>query len=415
VIALLAAYSVVGHRTVLDKRPQGNKLAAGVALLITIGYGIFFAQVDRAQIQYQRSLGGGDDAIQSAKNADAIDPNLNLYTLQIAHLRGEQAIDNPSEGNIQLAIDAYQTALEREPTWDTGWINLAALTARTGDLATALDYLQTARAINPLTIVPLDIARIADEAEIGEDDDIIADYITGMRRTLFDDNRLPLSTFWTETPLRREALTQYAESLPVDLQYRIWRVHDPERLVSLVPQSPQTADEYWVAGEHALTVANDTDSAATFFSQAIKRDKRNGDYYAARARATLTSDPDMAQRDLDLAELLGTRFEYPNVTRIEFAQSQDEIDTLLARALPGRTIKQEFAAVLYGGRAADFDLFPEMRAPGPGRDAMQPWYTLARQHTLNGRIDSARNVYNVILDYAPDETEARELLNALDD
>jgi hypothetical protein len=46
---------------------------------------------------------------------------------------------------------------------------------------------------------------------------------------------------------------------------------------------------------------------------------------------------------------------------------------------------------------------------------MQPWYTLARQHTLNGRIDSARNVYNVILDYAPDETEARELLNALDD
>jgi hypothetical protein len=67
---------------------------------------------------------------------------------------------------------------------------------------------------------------------------------------------------------------------------------------------------------------------------------------------------------------------------------------------------QEFAAVLYGGRIAVFDLFPEMRYPGPGTAAMQPWYLLAQAYLEDGLIDDARDVYESILDYAPDETEA---------
>jgi tetratricopeptide (TPR) repeat protein len=225
---------------------------------------------------------------------------------------------------------------------------------------------------------------------------------------------LPLSTFWTETEPRREALERYLEGLEVDAQYRILAVHDPERAHSLVPSEPDSAAEWWITGEYALTASQNSGNAIAAFSEAINRAPTVGDYYVSRARAEISLDPPAAERDLNIAQLLGTTFEYPNAVRAALAQSEAERELLLVNALPPRQVLQEFTAVLYGRSVAAFDVFPEMRRIGPGRAAMQPWYDIASERLDRGEVEAASQVYRAILDYAPDEVEARERLLSLE-
>jgi tetratricopeptide (TPR) repeat protein len=220
---------------------------------------------------------------------------------------------------------------------------------------------------------------------------------------------LPLSDFWWETDARQTAVEQFIADKPLDIQYRVLSVHAPERALQLVSPEPQTAAEWWVAGENALTVNQNAENAVAYFGEAIRLAANYGDYYVSRARATYQSDPVGAKHDLDIATLVGTSAEYPNAIRAEMATSADDAERLRANALPVRTALQEFAAVLYG-RPATFDVLPEMRAIGPGRAAMQPWYQIAADRLAAGNIEGAMNAYRAILDYAPDEQEARDLI-----
>lgn len=412
VILLLVAYSITGHRSALDSPPPGQRWPAIGALLLVVGYGGWLAQIDRAHLHYQFSLGESDTALNDVGTAARLDPSLRLYELQIANLTGRQTLDDPT-ADLQPAISAYERALTLEPTWDVGWINLAALEARTGNPERALQHLETASAINPRSPVALHLARLAEEIGALDDEQIIARYVAGIGLAVELENRLPLSHFWTQTPLRRAALERFIAAQSADIQYRILVVHDPDRAYTLVAEQPSTAAQWWITGEYALTVLQDASAARAAFSEALRLSGRVGDYYAARARATFTSDPDAARRDLDMAYLLGTRFEYPNATRALMTDTPGERRRLLFQSLPPRIIRQQFAAVLYGGRMANFDLFPEMRFPGPGRSVMQPWYTLADDLRTQGRLNDARQVYRAIIDYAPDETEAHQMLNVL--
>lgn len=420
VIVLLFAYSIVGHRTVLDERPTGSRWAAGVGLVITLAYGLFFFQVDRAQLNYQRSLGGGEGAVESVRAAERIDPHLNLYSLHAAYLLGEQAVDEPTDVSLEQAIAAYEQALKLEPTWDVGWINLAALYEVQGNPQRALEIMQSVETINVRLVEQLHIARLAERVGGKQDyEQILRDYIGGMHFNLDTNHRLPLSTFWLQTPLRVKTLTRYTsidrniQYLGLDRTYRILLVQDPVRAAILVPEQPTSAETYWIAGEHALNVLGDSELAAEYFTEAINRDRCNGDYYVSRAWATYETDSEAAWRDLNFAQLLGTQFEYPNAVRAEMAETPEMANFYRARALPSRIILQEFAAVLYGGRPAVFDVLPPMLPPGPGHEAMQPWYTVAEQHRLNGRLKDAAEIYRAILLYAPDENEARERLAEL--
>jgi tetratricopeptide (TPR) repeat protein/O-antigen ligase len=405
---LLAAYIVAGQtmRQVAPTRPW----TAAVALVIVLAYGLWFFQIDQAQIRYQRSLRGKETALADVQAAAALDPGLNLYSLQIAYLLGQQAVAD-SGSDLDIAWNAYQHAVELEPTWDTGWINLAALAERQGDMAGAVDDLDRARRINELNTAPLHWARLAEETNGAPEGEIVAAY----ELALMYNGSLPLSTFWTATELRREALEHYMEALEVDAQYRILAVHDPERAYGLVRSEPDSAAEWWITGEYALSVNRDTANAIAAFSEAINRAPTVGDYYASRARAEISLDPAAAERDLKIAQLLGTAFEYPNAVRAALTRSEAEREHLLVNALPPRQVLQEFTAVLYGRSVAAFDVFPEMRRIGPGMAAMQPWYDIASHRLDLGDVEGATRVYRAILDYAPDEEEARERLLSLDD
>lgn len=405
-MALLVALCVAVPRRGFALPPSDHRLTAVAALAIVIAYGVAFVPTDLALLRYQQSLAGGEAGLAAAQAAAALDPALDLYPLQTAYLYGQMAgTDDPDA--IRAGLLAYERALVLEPTWDTGWLNHAVLALRLDDAATALASLDRARQINPLTSAPLHWARLAEAENAAAPDAITAAYTTYLSSQLF--RYLPLAAFWWETEPRRAAVERMLDQYPLDWQYRVLAVHDPDRALDLLPVSPTTPAEWWMRGEWMLSVIGDANAARGAFTWAVELEPTNGDYWAARARATVELDPEAARRDLNIARLLGTVHEYPGVIAVDLAESADEADQRRLTALPPRTVGQEFAAVLYS-RPSGFDVLPAVRHFGPGRAAMQPWYTLAEQAAAAGDLEAARNILRAIIDYAPDEHEARERL-----
>src|SRR5690606_4904869 len=212
-VALLAVYCTVEPRSALSpdgEAPRGHKWAAAIGLVLVLAYGVFWIQSDRAQAAFNRSVRTND--IEAAREAAAIDPALHLYPLQIAYLTGEQA----------EAIVAYREALQLEPTWDTGWINLAALQERADDIDGALESLAQAERFSVRNLATFNRARLMETYQTAPDDEIVQTYVRALEYM-----PLPLSAWWSETDLRRRALEQYYETLSdqPDLQYRIAHVH----------------------------------------------------------------------------------------------------------------------------------------------------------------------------------------------
>lgn len=400
-IIVLVAYCIAATPQIIPPNNIRRRFVPTAALIAVIAYGIWLIQLDRAQSAYQSSFGDPEIAYNNANQAVGIDPSLNLYTLHNAYLQGR-------DRETIFGIEAYKQALALESTWDLGWMNLAALELRNSNPQDALTYLNHARQINANSPAVLHWAVLAETFNSSPSDEIIAAYIVAMRY----NGILPLSDFWWATDLRRTALEQYIPNLPLDYQYRVLAAYDPSRALDIVPINPQTAAEWWVIGEYSLTIEADLSIAQDAFSRAIQLAPTIGDYYVSRAKATYKSAASDAERDLKIALLLGTYAEYPNAVWAEFAPTPQEAERLRANALPPRQVLQEFSAVLYN-RPAIFDLFPEMRRIGPGRAAMQPWYTIAEMRLADGNTSGAINAYRAILDYAPDETEAREQLAVL--
>jgi O-antigen ligase len=362
VMLLLVTYCITPTEMVYeglrpsDSQPVYRRILAVLALVAVAGYGVWWNRLDTAQSRYLNSFGDPQGAMTNAQAAIELDPGLNLYRLQVAYLSGQGVWTRP-EADVQQAIDAYRQAVELEPTWDTGWINLAALELRQGNEQSALEHLQIARKINAHNSAAFQWAMLAERLQAAPEDEISSAYVDAIQ----GDGRLPLTAFWWETTARQVAVERFLSEASLDIQYRVLAVHDPERAAQLVPASPASAAEWWVAGENALRVEQDRVKAAHDFSEAIQGARSIGDYYVSRAWATYQSDPASAGRDLDIAQLLGTSAEYPNLVRAEMASTTEEAARLRSNAVPGRLVLQEFAAVLYG-RPALFDVFPEMRA-----------------------------------------------------
>lgn len=404
-VGLLVAYCTVEPGSARDRR-RGSRWAAGVGLALVLGYGLFWVQSDRAQSAFSRSVRQQD--IGAAFEAASLDPALHLYPLQITYLAAQQS---PPDADPAPAIAAYQGALALEPTWDTGWINLAALLERAGDSDGAIAALERAERLNLNNAAAFNRARLTEANSAASDDEIARMYVEVMPRY-----GLPLSDWWTETDIRRRAVEQYYDSLATspDAQYRIAAAHFPERLAGLVPDDPQTAADWWVTGRYALDAASDAPAAVEAFTHAIGLNRGSGDTYVLRARAQqMQNDSAAVERDLNTAYLLGTTYESADAARAQAASGEARA-RLLATAVAPRFLSQNFEGVLFGGRAASFELLPEMRLPGPGTAVIQPWYDLAGLYAAAGQIEQAKNVYRAILDYAPGERLARQRLAAME-
>ena len=408
-IVLLTAYCITTPGSRLSVPSRGYRWAAAAASLLLVVYAVGFFQADRAQSAFIRSLSSGGNGLADARIAADLEPNLRLYDLQIAYLIGQEALAGRAE--LSDAIREYEHALLLEPTWLVGWINLAGLEERQGNYERALSHLEQARSLQTTNATAAGSwARIAEEHALAPDDVIVQAYFTAMIHTSYP----PLSDWSWSTPLRQRAVEQYMadENLPLSWRYRVAAVHVPDRLSEFVPDTPLNADEWWAKAEYALEVERDP-AAYEFFSRAIELNPRSGDLYTSRARASAHYHLSGVESDLVLAQLLGTTHEYPNAVRATLGESPEAIQRLRAAALPARTISQNFEGVLYLGRTASFDVDPLMRLPGRGERAMQPWYDLAETYLDAQQEDRAVNVYRAIVDYAPDERLAQEMLEQL--
>lgn len=400
---VLIAYCTVEPGALLTLPSSSLRRWSGAALVVILAaYGAAFIQIDRAHALFNQSVRERD--LAAAEAAHALDPHLNLYALQAAYLTA-------LNGELPTARAAYEQAVALEPTWDTGWINLAAVAEQQGDIDAALAYLERAMAINAGNVGTLNWARIADAHDAAPDALITERYVAAMSQ------QSPLSDFWTQTERRREALAQFVrlETLPLEWRYRVAALREPAYAETLVSENPTSAAAWWVVGEHALTVEADPVRAADAFTQAIHLDRGVGDYYVARARAETAFDPAAAQRDLNIAAMLYTFQEYPNAVRVELTDDPERVRQLRVAAVPPRVIDQNFEGVLFAGRVASFEIVPSMRRPGIGAAGLAPWYDLAADYLAVGDVESARSVYRAILDAAPGEGRAADELARLTD
>jgi tetratricopeptide (TPR) repeat protein len=413
-VALLAAYAVMpdGALTLTARPRLRDRIAAWAALGLVAAFGLFWIPVDLAQAQFERSVREQD--MNAAQQAAALDPALHLYPLQIAYLTGVESMDDPAR--LDQAIGLHEAALALEPTWEVGWINLAGLYERAGRIDDALAALERAQTINPRSAAGWNWARIADEHDAAPDDAIIAAYADAMRSTFW-----PFSSAWAATPRRLQALEQVFADANPRLQYQLAEVFFPERRAALVPANPETADDWWVVGQHALTMRDDPQAAFEAFDEAVRHNPNRevGEYYAARARAGVTlgeSGWEQAGRDAAMASLLVTFQERPAAVFAQLAEAQgvtgEALRRLRAAAGPALVIDQNFEGVLFG-RVAEFLLPPQLRPPGPGTRAFAPWYAIAEDDAAAGELERAANVYRVILQAAPDESRAAERLAEL--
>jgi putative inorganic carbon (HCO3(-)) transporter len=408
-ILTLVAYAITTPpQSRIEPPPQGHRLPAIIALLIVIGYGIAFIPIDQANALYVDSwqAASTDEALTKIHAAQNLDPYLNLYVLHEAYILGQT--DRTDD-----AIAAYEVATTLEPTWEEGWINLALLEEQRGNPEVALGYLERAYQINGMSIAAwFNWGRIAETYELAADETIIEAY----RQTIELQSLiwLPLSEYWTMTPLRQQAVETWLQDQNIEIQYRVATVHQPSQLAEFVLDNPQTAAEWWVVGEHTLTVDNDSQAAYAAFSEAITLAPNVGDYYVARARAGLEIDAAQAEHDALTGQLLGTRYEYPNVVRARLTDDQNESLSLLANALPLRINRPEFAAVLYN-RPAVFDILPSGYPPGHSGTTLQPWLDVAFSYLEAGEIDRARTAFTFILSQAPYNSVVEEQLQQLND
>jgi hypothetical protein len=206
-------------------------------------------------------------------------------------------------------------------------------------------------------------------------------------------------------------------------QMRLAGAWFPERVGEIDAFGSSAADAF-AAGMRMLSApVPDIDGAIAAFRRAAALDPLNGDYPIAVGRAMLLAFPDRftladIEQELTRAERIYPRYDSANAVRALAAQAAG-LDTALVQryriaAVPPRVLNQNFEGVLFGGRTASFDLYPEMRPPGPGRAVLQPWYDAAQTALEHGDRALATALYRAILDRAPEETDARAALAALD-
>ena len=340
VITLIAyAITPLPQSRVVTLQKGHRNLAIGL-LVIVVAWGMAQLLFDAAQNQYMQAFRQQTvaDALQNVQAAKALDPNLGLYDLSIAYLVAQDAIHSND------AIDAYDNALAIAPTWEIGWANLAASYADDLDFANAFAAMNKAYALNHNTPMLVWWARFADVSKAIPDADIVTSYIRAMDNAFTIKRVLPLSTFWQETDLSKQALEEFAIAIPLDWQYRIWRVQDPSWLPALIPTNPQTYSEWWIMGETAFEAGN-IQVALDAFDKSIallpSADLR-GDFEASRARALLALNAPMV--DIELA-IKRAKFYGVWLEEIPKLTPESEDSALIQRTSINAI---EFAAVLYG-------------------------------------------------------------------
>ncbi|MBW4436404.1 MAG: O-antigen ligase family protein [Pleurocapsa minor GSE-CHR-MK-17-07R] len=407
-VGLLAAYCVVPAKRAVAETPKTARAAvplAAVALVVTLAYGVFWVFSDSAQASYASSVRTGD--LTAAQAAAARDPAVRVYHLQTAYLLGREA---QSEDEIAAAIAAYEAGLALEPTWDSGWVNLAALYERSGGHQTAFAALERAAEYSNTNGSAYNRARLAETYGVGglNEPEIVGLYLREM------DVRVPLSPLWLETPLRRRALEAYLAAASLETRYDVTAALLPDRLDDLPAPLGERTGEAYVAGR-VLLAQGDAEGAQAAFSDALSLSPGSWQYalWAARANLAATGDTLLTPAGDDFlrhAELISQRLDGANAVRaLQTSLTREARLRLQLTSLPPVVVDQNFEGVLFNGRVGNFQVYPEMRRPSVGEEAVAPALDAAELVAASGETDFALNIVRAVLEISPESPHALAL------
>ncbi|RPI97993.1 MAG: hypothetical protein EHM39_08675, partial [Chloroflexi bacterium] len=423
-LIILGAYIAAQPEPVEEPHAARRLWVSWAAVATFAVYVVMLFRFDVAQgwmTLSRRAVDDGDlpTALDRAEKAQSWDPWLPLYDLHDAYVLGLLANDDPAY--VEKAIREYEEALAEEPTFDVGWVNLAALYRQTsgGVYATAARRALThATDINPRNPL-LWFERGNVQRALKEDADL-AEYAPDINRTGVVDFILDDSI----SPGKR----LYVAVLVGSNETIMTRKMDWYSAGQITSATTRLVDEAKVDGnwmedmalgmyEHRL--GNNDDAAIRWLTRAIELHPTDERPWIERAEIYLErGDLNTAESDARAA-LFADAYEgaYANaiLARIEEQRGADDdiIEELLKDSVRPRPIDQYFAGSVYG-RPAAFDYLPQVNVSG----LIPPhyydgWFELAQRYEVQGKIEDARQIYEDLLDENPFLTQASDALKTL--
>lgn len=438
-LIVFAAYTVAGQVTraqAIDapRLPAAARrwpVGATLALLAVIQLAYLPVHAGNlAQDRAQRALGLNDfaAALDETRAAHAADPDLHLYPLQEAFILGRMAQTDP-DNSLEPAIAAHETAQQLDPTWDTGWFNLAGLYAQAGRTEDAVEAVRTAITWNPTE--PGYHLKLGEYLEtLGRLEEARAAYFEALRR----EPDIGSSGFWTDPahPWHREVLQEavaYFADQPavgVRLATGAGDLEAATRIARTVDVDSASFRLLRDLGDWAMAVDDATIAPCPecYFLDALQK---TTEYYWADynrlAEIAFRTDGAIEQLGMDARQLAQTGlFTYARLsTRSWYVLAQIEeqrggdpalINQMLVQAVPPLITRQDYAMSVYG-RPAAFDMLPQTRTPKLYRYEYEPWLWLADRLEASGDLASARRVYQALLDGDPYLWDVRQRLTEL--
>lgn len=432
-VLVIAAYVIAGGTTRLEaqRRPAPRRQRAPILILaaILLVAQALFVPVHTAEVAHARALRalGSNDlrtALEHTRAARAADPWLDFYPIEEAYILGWLADEDP-QAFLQEAIAAHEHALSLNPTWDLGWGNLAALYAQRGQLDAAIAAQEAAIRWNPVPArYPFNLGRYHEMA--GQRESAFLAYLEALQRS----PDLAASDFWTDPAypermdLLFDAIAQLSEAEPKIALRLSLAISDWDTATAIFQALDPSLRSRGLLLDMALYAARLGEDPAPYYGQALQI---GGGYswedYLRLAEITLWSDGALhlpgftaeqaARAALFLSEGRASRAWYILARLAEQAgAADDEIDAMLARAVPPVAVPLSFGISVYR-RVVSFDELPQARTPYLTYYQYEPWLYLAERYAAAGDQEGLRRVYEALLRVDPFLREVRERLAKL--
>jgi len=411
---------LVGVAYVLAQRPPTPKrphFTLRYALLVgVVASFVWLARIDLAQfrlLQSSLALAQKDypTALEKVEAAQALDPHLRLYALQKAGILGAMEDEN--------AILAYEHALQADPNFHVGWVNLAALYAEQGDFAAATSAMQRALANRPdMNWYWLKLGTYQEAA--GHEQAAAESYQQALARSslipqLSRSYAPPLSAshFWDDAasyPARERALGAIFDAysperrliFALNLNREVWI---EEALGEVNSQETNTNLAIIGLGLYATHKGN-FEQAAAFFARIAD----NAWVQSQLARSYLESgDLDRAEKAAKTALFLSPTLgrEANSVLAALPHTPEGEINGLLVGAVFPRFVVHAYDEAVFG-HIAFLDYLPLVNIPGAAD--FSAWFWLAERYAAdNDPSTDPLDVYRAILQIDPYHPTARVL------
>jgi tetratricopeptide (TPR) repeat protein len=335
--------------------------------------------------------------------AVARDPGHALYNLTSAYVHGVLA-DANHPGALGIAIDRYQTTIQREPGYGLNYANLAALLWQRGEDGKAL-----AAAEKAVEAAPREATfwlNVGFYREAQGDECQAAD---AYERTLTLRPRWAEAYYWRATDLRASVL-------------KAWE-----------PEMEQPGSDSLRQRARSALKAGREDEALALFDQTLKVDPGWIHGYLGRAEAHLQLEQlQEASRDAHMASyLVGVDPTTPlraTWLQAEIAHAEGRLDAateLAETALNGYRKQSIFGPGTWGASMRAWgpvyhrvgisaDLLPQLKTIRLTDSEISRLVTLGTWYEEAGDVEKARNTYEEALQAAPDCTAAAERLALLD-